>query len=64
MPETFAPALLPEHGERLVREAYRKDFRERSAALRDADSWKLVRGYDDPRAAAMRERVEAALGRA
>ncbi|WP_405612087.1 DUF6879 family protein [Streptomyces sp. NBC_01508] len=43
MPETYAPALLPEHGERLVREAYRKDFRERSALLRDAASWKLER---------------------
>lgn len=43
MPETYVPALLPEWGEPLVREAYRKDFRERSAALRDADSWKLER---------------------
>ncbi|MFD6992643.1 DUF6879 family protein [Streptomyces sp. NPDC059943] len=44
MSETYAPALLKERGERLVRETYRKDFRERSAALRDADSWKLERG--------------------
>ncbi|MCI3223018.1 DUF6879 family protein [Streptomyces sp. NP-1717] len=43
MSETYAPALLEERGERLVREAYRKDFRERSAVLRDADSWKLER---------------------
>lgn len=37
------PILPPERGERLVREAYRKDFRERSLALRNADSWKLER---------------------
>ncbi|MFD9866987.1 DUF6879 family protein [Streptomyces niveus] len=43
MSETYAPPLLEERGERLVREAYRKDFRERSAALRDANSWKLER---------------------
>ncbi|MFD3483976.1 DUF6879 family protein [Streptomyces sp. NPDC058665] len=43
MPEVCAPVLLPERGERLVREAYREDFRERSAVLRDADSWKLER---------------------
>ncbi|WP_329381343.1 DUF6879 family protein [Streptomyces sp. NBC_01716] len=43
MPEVCAPVLLPERGERLVREAYREDVRERSAVLRDADSWKLER---------------------
>ncbi|WP_405794584.1 DUF6879 family protein [Streptomyces sp. NBC_01506] len=43
MPETYVPALLPERGERLVREVYRKDFRERSAVLRDVSSWKLER---------------------
>ncbi|MFI1397740.1 DUF6879 family protein [Streptomyces sp. NPDC020681] len=38
-----APALLAEEGERLVREVYKRDFRQRDAAIRDRDSWKLER---------------------
>ncbi|WP_330173543.1 hypothetical protein OG875_08110 [Streptomyces sp. NBC_01498] len=43
MSEPHVPVLLPEQGERLVREEYRADFRERSAALRHVNSWKLER---------------------
>ncbi|MEV7868770.1 DUF6879 family protein [Streptomyces sp. NPDC088124] len=38
-----APILLPELGERLVREVYKREFRERDAAIHDRDSWKLER---------------------
>jgi hypothetical protein len=38
-----APDLRPEWGERLVREDYRRDFRERDALVRGRDSWKLER---------------------
>ncbi|SHK79180.1 DUF6879 family protein [Actinacidiphila paucisporea] len=38
-----APALPVERGERLSREAYRRDFREREQAIRGGDSWKLER---------------------
>ncbi|WP_129768825.1 DUF6879 family protein [Streptomyces sp. L-9-10] len=38
-----APTLPPERGERLVRDVYKRDFRERDAAIRDAESWKLER---------------------
>ncbi|MFJ9846997.1 DUF6879 family protein [Kitasatospora sp. NPDC101155] len=38
-----APDLSPERGERLVREDYKRDFRERDAQVRDRDSWKLER---------------------
>ncbi|MFD7896394.1 DUF6879 family protein [Streptomyces sp. NPDC059743] len=38
-----APTLPPELGERLVRDVYRRDFRERFAAIRNRDSWKLER---------------------
>lgn len=38
-----APALPESRGERLGREAYRADFRERRGATRDRDSWKLER---------------------
>lgn len=37
------PALRPERGERLARDDYRRDFRERRAAIRDGASWKLER---------------------
>ncbi|KDN86603.1 DUF6879 family protein [Kitasatospora cheerisanensis] len=43
MPELRAPALKPEWGCRLDREAYRRDFRERDARIRGRDSWKLER---------------------
>ncbi|MEV7682699.1 DUF6879 family protein [Streptomyces sp. NPDC088341] len=38
-----APALLVEQGERLLRDVYKRDFRERFAAIQDRDSWKLER---------------------
>jgi hypothetical protein len=38
-----APALPYERGKRLVRDEYRRDFRERRAAIRSGDSWKLER---------------------
>ncbi|MYZ36615.1 MULTISPECIES: DUF6879 family protein [unclassified Streptomyces] len=38
-----APTLPPEQGERLVRDVYRRDFRERNAAIHGRDSWKLER---------------------
>ncbi|MFI6704759.1 DUF6879 family protein [Streptomyces sp. NPDC050509] len=38
-----APTLLPEQGERLVRDVYKREFRERDAAIHDRDSWKLER---------------------
>ncbi|MCP9212445.1 DUF6879 family protein [Streptomyces cucumeris] len=37
------PALAPERGERLTRDAYKRDFREREASVRDTASWKLER---------------------
>ncbi|MFF3753385.1 DUF6879 family protein [Streptomyces sp. NPDC002018] len=37
------PTLLPEQGERLVRDIYKRDFRERLAAIQNQDSWKLER---------------------
>jgi hypothetical protein len=38
-----APALPAEQGERLIREIYKRDFRQRDAEIRDRDSWKLER---------------------
>ncbi|MFD7500643.1 DUF6879 family protein [Streptomyces sp. NPDC059850] len=38
-----APTLPPEQGERLDRDAYKSEFREREATIRDAVSWKLER---------------------
>ncbi|MEV7425035.1 DUF6879 family protein [Streptomyces sp. NPDC091212] len=38
-----APALLAGQGERLVREVYKREFRERDAAIHDRASWKLER---------------------
>ncbi|MGW2329167.1 DUF6879 family protein [Streptomyces sp. NPDC001700] len=38
-----APTLPPEQGERLDRDAYKSEFREREAAIRNAVSWKLER---------------------
>ncbi|MFI0780624.1 DUF6879 family protein [Streptomyces sp. NPDC021212] len=43
MRDLQAPALPPEQGERLTRDAYKRDFREREARIRDAASWKLER---------------------
>lgn len=43
MLDLHAPVLCPEFGERLVREVYRRDFRERDAAIHGRDSWKLER---------------------
>ncbi|MEU1876206.1 DUF6879 family protein [Streptosporangium sp. NPDC020072] len=43
MSDLRAPHLIPAQGERLVREAYRRDFRQREAVLRNRDSWKLER---------------------
>lgn len=43
MSDLRAPHLIPDQGERLVREAYRRDFRQREAVLRNRDSWKLER---------------------
>ncbi|WNI18136.1 DUF6879 family protein [Actinacidiphila sp. ITFR-21] len=38
-----SPELPDELGERLTREAYKRDFQERRAAVRDGESWKLER---------------------
>jgi hypothetical protein len=38
-----APVLRPERGERLVRDDYRSDFRQRRAEIRNRGSWKLER---------------------
>ncbi|MER6128273.1 DUF6879 family protein [Streptomyces sp. NPDC001795] len=43
MLDLLPPILVPERGERLPRDAYRRDFRVRDAVLRHADSWKLER---------------------
>ncbi|MBB4918732.1 hypothetical protein [Streptosporangium saharense] len=43
MSDLHAPQPIPAQGERLLREAYRRDFRQREAVLRDRDSWKLER---------------------
>lgn len=43
MRDLQAPVLAPEQGERLTRDAYKRDFREREATIRDAASWKLER---------------------
>ena len=40
---SVAPALPAEQGERLALPDYRRDFRERRAAIRDGESWKLER---------------------
>ncbi|QLH22046.1 DUF6879 family protein [Streptomyces sp. Rer75] len=43
MRDLQAPALPPDQGERLTRDAYKRDFRECEATIRDAASWKLER---------------------
>ncbi|MDT3395951.1 hypothetical protein RKE29_04725 [Streptomyces sp. B1866] len=43
MLDLLAPDLAPEQGERLTREVYRRDFRQREDRLRDQASWKLER---------------------
>ncbi|MFJ2554204.1 MULTISPECIES: DUF6879 family protein [unclassified Streptomyces] len=43
MLDLSAPALRREQGVRLVREAYKREFWQRDAAVRDRDSWKLER---------------------
>lgn len=43
MLDLLAPGLPDELGERLTREDYKRDFRERRAAVRDGESWKLER---------------------
>jgi uncharacterized protein DUF6879 len=43
MLELTPPELVPDLGELLVREAYKRDFRQRDAEIRDRDSWKLER---------------------
>jgi hypothetical protein len=43
MLDLLAPELPDELGERLTREDYKRDFRERRAAIRDGESWKLER---------------------
>jgi hypothetical protein len=43
MLEVRAPDLPADLGERLARDVYRRDFRQRDAALRNRNSWKLER---------------------
>ncbi|MGV9315503.1 DUF6879 family protein [Streptomyces sp. NPDC003691] len=43
MLDLLAPELPDELGERLTREDYKHDFRERRAVIRDGESWKLER---------------------
>ncbi|WP_283136998.1 DUF6879 family protein [Rhizohabitans arisaemae] len=43
MLELHAPNLDFDQGERLSREAYKRDFRQRDGAVRDRNSWKLER---------------------
>ncbi len=43
MPDLLAPGLPDELGDRLTREDYKRDFRERRAAIRDGESWKFER---------------------
>ncbi|MFE9643746.1 DUF6879 family protein [Streptomyces sp. NPDC006365] len=43
MLDLLAPLLRPDQGERLTRDAYKRDFRERDARILNADSWKLER---------------------
>lgn len=43
MLDLHAPALPREQGERLVRDVYKRDFRERYEAIHHGDSWKLER---------------------
>lgn len=43
MLDVRAPRLVPEQGERLTREVYKRDFAALEAAVSDADSWKLER---------------------
>ncbi|KUO20767.1 DUF6879 family protein [Streptomyces dysideae] len=43
MLDLLAPGLPDELGERLTRQDYKRDFRERRAAIRDGESWKLER---------------------
>lgn len=43
MPDLTPPALSPEQGETLARDAYRREFRRRDEEIRNRDSWKLER---------------------
>jgi hypothetical protein len=43
MPDLLPPALTPELGERLAGPDYKRDFRERQAAISEGASWKLER---------------------
>ncbi|WP_371791614.1 hypothetical protein OG285_18645 [Streptomyces sp. NBC_01471] len=43
MLDLHAPALPPGLGERLPREVYKRDFRQRDAEIRNGNSWKLER---------------------
>ncbi len=43
MLDLHAPVLPEELGERLARQDYKRDFRERRAAIRRRDSWKIER---------------------
>ncbi|MEW1724060.1 DUF6879 family protein [Streptomyces sp. NPDC093109] len=43
MLDLLAPGLPDELGERLTSKDYKRDFRERRAAIRDGESWKLER---------------------
>jgi hypothetical protein len=43
MPDLLAPEFPDELDERLAREDYKQDFRERRAAIRDGESWTLER---------------------
>jgi len=43
MLDSGVPFPVPPQGEKLVREAYRRDFRQRDARIRNHDSWKFER---------------------
>jgi hypothetical protein len=43
MLDLHAPVLPAEQGERLTRDVYRRDYRERDEAIRNGNSWKLER---------------------
>ncbi|MFF2374610.1 DUF6879 family protein [Streptomyces xiamenensis] len=50
MPDSDLPTLDPSRGIWLVNAAYRRDFRERAAGIRDGGSWKLERAqhFEEP----------------
>lgn len=60
MLDSGIPALVPELGEKLAQQEYKRDFRRRDAEIRNANSWKLERRQHfeepgDPSWIAMRE---------